>query len=76
MVTSMVTRLPMTPPVLPLVSSHISGFFFWGMMDEPVEYLSSMVTNPNSWDDHRTSSSQREERLMAAIEASTASSVT
>ena len=30
-------RLPYTLPVLPLISSAISGFFFWGMMLDPVE---------------------------------------
>ena len=65
----MVIREPMTEPVLPLTSSAMSGFFFWGMMEDPVVYLSSISTNPNSWDDQRTSSSQREDRWMAVCAA-------
>ncbi len=74
--TSMVTSPPMTPPVFPRTSSAISGFFFWGMIDEPVVYLSSISTNPNSGDDHMTNSSQSEDRCTDVIEAQNESSVT
>ena len=33
---SRVIREPYTRPVLPRTSSATSGFFFWGMMEEPV----------------------------------------
>ena len=32
-----VIREPYTRPVFPRMSSFTSGFFFWGMMEEPVE---------------------------------------
>ena len=37
MTVSRENREPYTRPVLPRTSSATSGFFFWGMMDEPVE---------------------------------------
>ena len=36
MAVSRLMRSPYTRPVLPRTSSATSGFFFWGMMDEPV----------------------------------------
>ena len=54
----------------------MSGFFFWGMMDDPVVYLSSISMKPNSWDDQSTSSSQRLDRWTAVWAAQYASSVT
>ena len=73
---SMVIRAPTTPPVLPLTNSAMSGFFFWGMMDDPVVYLSSISTNPNSCEDHRTSSSHNDERWIWACAAQNDSSFT
>ncbi len=37
MTVRMAIRCPYTLPVLPRTSSAMSGFFFCGMMDEPVE---------------------------------------
>ena len=37
---------PMTREAFPRRSSAASGFFFWGMSDEPVEYESPHLTNP------------------------------
>ena len=34
--TSIAVSDPMTCPVFPRTSSAMSGFFFWGMMDDPV----------------------------------------
>ena len=39
----------------------MSGFFFWGSIDEPVEYASARRKNPNSSVDHSTISSPRRE---------------
>ena len=44
MMVSSVVSAPYTRPVLPRISSHTSGFFFCGMMDEPVEYASGSFT--------------------------------
>ena len=74
--TSMFTNVPMTEPVLPLISSVMSGFFFWGMMEEPVVYLSSISTKPNSWEDQYTSSSEMDDRCTAHWDAQNAISVT
>ena len=43
----------------------MSGFFFCGMMDEPVEYESESVIKPNSELDHSTISSERRDRCIA-----------
>ena len=64
MVTKSATKSPTTRPVLPRMSSAKSGFFFCGMMDEPVENASESVTKPNSALDHRMISSARRERCM------------
>ena len=68
MVTRSCTRLPYTRPLLPRISSAKSGFFFCGMMDEPVEYESESVIKPNSELDHSTISSERRDRCMAMTE--------
>ena len=57
-------RLPKTRPVFPRISSATSGFFFWGIMLEPVVKVSDISINPNSSDDHKTSSSARRERCI------------
>src|SRR5437899_2960170 len=41
------TRWPLTRPVLPRTSSAASGFFFCGMIEEPVEKESESRTKPN-----------------------------
>ena len=61
-VTRSATRSPTTRPDLPRISSAKSGFFFWGMMLEPVLKESDKVTKPNSEVDHRMISSHRRER--------------
>ena len=49
---------------MPRVSSAKSGFFFCGMIDDPVEYESESVMNENSVDDQRMISSHRRERCI------------
>ena len=74
-VTSKVVRFPMKRPALPLANSAISGFFFCGMMDEPVEKASSKVTQPNSWVFQIVNSSPIRERWipnMAKIKSASA----
>ena len=46
----------------------MSGFFFCGMMLEPVVYASSSSTNLNSHDAHRMTSSARRDRCIIKIE--------
>ena len=60
-------RSPMRRPDLPRVSSATSGFFFCGMIDDPVEYASWRVTNENSFVAHAMTSSDRRERSMPII---------
>ena len=50
-------------------SSAASGFFFWGMIDEPLVHASGSSTKPNSSVDHRTSSAPRRERCVAHVAA-------
>ena len=64
MVTSSATKSPTTRPILPRVSSAKSGFFFCGMIDEPVAKLSESVTKPNSVVDHKMISSHRRDRCI------------
>ena len=52
----------MSRPALPRASSATSGFFFCGMIDEPVEKESSSVTKPNSCVFHTMISSPMRER--------------
>ena len=74
-VTRSATRLPTTRPDLPRVSSAKSGFFFCGMMEDPVEYSSLSVTKPNSVVDHVMISSHRRERcIMLTLQANSRSS--
>ena len=73
-IVSSVTRSPYTRPVLPRTSSAISGFFFWGIIDEPVVNASDNSTNPNSQDDHSTSSSESRDRCIITMAISAASS--
>ena len=63
-------REPYTRPALPRTSSATSGFFFWGMMDEPVEYASSNSANLNSHEHHRIISSAKRERWVIKIDRS------
>ena len=54
----------------------MSGFFFCGMMLDPVEYASSSVTNPNSRVFQRITSSARRDRSTPIIAAMKANSAT
>ena len=49
--------MPTRRPALPRVSSAMSGFFFCGIIDDPVAKASSRLRNPNSEDDQSTTSS-------------------
>ncbi len=53
-------------------SSIVSGFFFWGMIEEVEQYASSRTTNPTSGEDQSTSSSAS--RLAPAISTAPAES--
>ena len=52
----------MTRPLLPRASSATSAFFFCGISDDPVAWLSGRLANPNSALDQSTSSSPRREQ--------------
>jgi hypothetical protein len=64
-VTSSATRSPTTRPVLPRTTSATSGFFFCGIIDEPVVCASAISTKPNSCVLQSTSSSAMRERCTA-----------
>ena len=55
-------RLPTKRPDLPRASSAMSGFFFCGMIDDPVAQASSRRAQPNSVDVQSTTSSPSRER--------------
>ena len=63
---SNVTTSPMTLPDLPRTNSAISGFFFCGIMLEPVEKASSSSTNLNSQEHHKIISSEKRDRCTIA----------
>ncbi|OPZ61284.1 MAG: hypothetical protein BWY88_00308 [Synergistetes bacterium ADurb.Bin520] len=42
------TRCPTNCPALPRMSSNTSGFFFWGIMLDPVQKASGRRIQPNS----------------------------
>ena len=52
----------MSRPALPRASSATSGFFFCGMIEEPVAYASSISIQPNSCEDQSTISSPSRDR--------------
>ncbi len=60
-------RFPNTRPALPRASSDTSGFFFCGMIDDPVVWESGRVMKPNSNVEYRISSSLRRERCADRI---------
>ena len=66
---------PNTLPLLPRTSSAISGFFFCGMMEEPVENASSSSTNLNSQLHHMIISSEKRLRCTMMIESAEANSM-
>ena len=51
----------MNRPDLPRAISAASGFFFWGMIEDPVEYASSNFAQPNSEELHNVHSSPMRE---------------
>jgi hypothetical protein len=56
-------------PILARISSAASGFFFCGMIEEPVENRSDSVTKRNCAEDQITSSSASRRQMPAQIEA-------
>ena len=63
-------------PVLPRTSSAMSGFFFWGIRLEPVQYSSPISAQPNAGCDQMISSSAKRERCVMASEAQKTNSAT
>ena len=55
-------RPPISRPALPRASSATSGFFFCGMIEDPVAYASSISAQPNSCEVHSTISSPSRDR--------------
>ena len=74
-IVSSVILSPKTLPLLPRTSSAISGFFFCGIIDEPVENASSSSTNLNSQLHHIIISSEKRERCTIIIERTDANSM-
>ena len=74
-IVSSAVRPPITRPALPRTSSAISGFFFWGIMLEPVEKASSSSINLNSQEHQRMISSEKRERWTMVIATAAASSM-
>ena len=73
-VTSSETRSPTARPDLPRRISAGSGFFFCGMMLEPLAARSWSRAKPNSLDvQSTTSSAQRDRWTMASAQANSAS---
>ena len=64
---SMPIRSPYTLPVLPRISSAISGLRFWGIMDEPVVNSLDSSTNLNSQLDHKIISSLKRDRCIIVV---------
>ncbi len=60
---------PITRPTLARISSAASGFFFCGMIDEPVVKASDSLMKLNCGVVHRTISSARRDRCVAQIVA-------
>ncbi|MNZ92051.1 hypothetical protein D3C78_1110600 [compost metagenome] len=55
---------------MPRASSGTSGFFFCGMIDEPVVKRSAILMKPKFWLIHRISSSEK--RLMCTMHSEAA----
>ena len=75
MTVSKAVRSPNTLPDFPRTSSAISGFFFCGMMLEPVEKASSSSTNLNSHEHQRMISSENRDRCTITMDKAAASSM-
>jgi len=56
---------PMASPATPRVSSSVSGFFFWGMIEEVEAYASDSSTNPLF--EKRTKSSASPDSVVACV---------
>ena len=63
------TRCAVIRGALARNSSAASGFFFWGMIDEPDAHASETSQNRNSSDDHSTISAPRRDRWVAHVAA-------
>ena len=70
-----VVKSPKTRPDFPRTSSAMSGFFFCGMMEEPVEKASSSSMNLNSQEHHMQISSENRERCTMMRERAAANSM-
>ena len=73
-VVSSPVRLPTRRPDFPRASSAMSGFFFCGMMLDPVDHASCSRANPNSLVAHRMTSSETRERSTPIIAVTNANS--
>ena len=60
-------RCPFTLPVFPRTSSGTSGFFFCGMIEEPVQKRSGRSMKSNAGEVHSTSSSLMRERCIMVV---------
>ncbi len=69
-------RFPISRPDLPRASSAMSGFFFCGMIEEPVEKASCRVTKENSFVFQRMTSSAILETSTPIIAVTNANSAT
>src|SRR6056300_17438 len=63
------TFAPKIRPTLARINSAAAGFFFCGMMDEPVENRSERVTKRNCAEDQITNSSAKRDKCIAQIDA-------
>ena len=68
-------KLPKTRPDLPRTSSGTSGFFFCGIMDEPVQKRSGKFMKLNCADVHKTNSSEKRDKCIITKEASEMNSI-
>ena len=75
-VVSMLISAPYTRPVLPRTSSAMSGFFFCGMMLEPVLNASSSSMNLYSLEFHIHISSENLLKCIMIVESALKNSIT
>ena len=68
-------RWPITRPDLPRTSSGTSGFFFCGIMLEPVQKASASSMKPNCCELHSTISSAMREKCTIISEAQAVNSI-
>ena len=69
-------RFPIKRPAFPRASSATSGFFFCGIIEEPVEYASATLAHPNSDVAQMHHSSPIRERWTPTIEIMKSASAT